>query len=86
MAMTLTDETETTRRALLAKINSEAADRPALEIRYGRVWNRAELARDFDVLGFAAPLVVVRRKADGKLGSLLFQHHPRYYFAFQEHK
>jgi hypothetical protein len=50
------------------------------------VWNGAELARDFDVLGFVAPLVVVRRKPDGKLGSHLFGHHPRYYFAFQEHK
>lgn len=62
------------------------AERRALEIRYGRVWNGAELARDFDVLGFVAPLVVVRRKPDGKLGSHLFGHHPRYYFAFQEHK
>ena len=82
--MTLTDPTESTRRALLAKINSEAAERAALEIRYGRVWNAAELARDFDVLGFAAPFVVVRGKVDHNLGSLLFQHHPRYYFAFQE--
>ena len=46
----------------------------------------ANVASGFDVLGFAAPLVVVRRKPDGKLGSLLFRHHPRYYFAFQEHK
>jgi hypothetical protein len=76
--MTLTDPTESTRRALLAKINSEAAERPALELRYGRVWNEAELARDFGVLGFAAPLVVVNRKTDRKLGSLLFRHHPRY--------
>ena len=50
------------------------------------MWNAAELARDFDVLGFAAPLVVVKRKTDRKLGSILFQHQPRYYFAFEEHK
>ncbi len=27
---------------------------------------------------------VVRRKADDKLGSFMFQHFPRYYFAFHE--
>ena len=48
------------------------------------MWNTSELANDFEVFEFAAPLVVVRRKADDKLGSLMFQHHPRYYFAFQE--
>ncbi len=84
--MTLTDETETTRRALLVRINSEAAERATLETRHGRVWNGAELATDFDVLGFVAPLVVVKRKTDRKLGSLLFQHHPRYHFAFKEDK
>jgi hypothetical protein len=67
--MTLIDVTGTTRRALLAKMDSEAAERPALEIRYGRVWKGVELARDFDVLGFAAPLVVVRNKADHKLST-----------------
>jgi hypothetical protein len=29
-----------------------------------------------------APFVVVRRKADGRKGSLEFQHHPRFYFNF----
>jgi hypothetical protein len=33
-----------------------------------------------------APLVVVRRKADGVKGSLEFQHMPRYYFGFQPHQ
>ena len=65
-------------------INSSPADRAALESRYGRVWNTAELGVDFEVLGFAAPLVIVKRKADSKLGSLYFQHWPRYYFAFEE--
>jgi hypothetical protein len=36
-----------------------------------------------EVLGFAAPFVVVRRRTDQKLGSLLFQHHPRLYFDFK---
>ena len=78
------DPTEDARRALVAVINSQAAERAALEERYGRVWNTSELANDFEVLEFVAPLVVVRRKADDKQGSLMFQHFPRYYFAFRE--
>jgi len=78
------DSTEDARRVLVAVINGQAADRATLEERYGRVWDTSELANDFGVLEFAAPLVVVRRKADDKLGSLMIQHHPRYYFAFQE--
>ena len=78
------DPTEDARRALVAVINGQAAERAALEERYGQVWNTSELANDFEVLEFAAPFVVVKRKADNKLGSLMFQHHHRYYFAFQE--
>jgi len=59
-------------------------NRSGLEARHGRVWDTVELAQDFEVLGFAAPFVVVRRRADQRLGSLLFQHEPRFYFAFEE--
>ena len=76
--------TEYARRELVAVINSRAADRASLEERYGQVCDTSELANDFALLDFAAPLVVVRRKADDKLGSLMFQAHPRYYFAFHE--
>lgn len=86
MQTTSTDCTEETRRTLVVQINSRAAERAELEARYGQVWNTSELAKDFEVLGFAAPFVVVRRKADNKLGSLLFQHQPRYFFAFREDK
>ncbi len=85
MQTTLIDPTQATRRALVAQINSRAAERATLEAHYGQVWNPSELAADFEVLGFAAPFVVVKRKADHQLGSLLFQHRPRYYFAFQPH-
>ena len=78
------DQTEEARRALVAEINCQAAERAALESRYGQVWNTSELANDFEVLEFAAPFAIVKRKADNKLGSLMFQHHPRYYFSFQE--
>jgi hypothetical protein len=33
-------------------------------------------------MGFLAPLVVVRRRADGVKGSLEFQDRPRIYFNF----
>jgi hypothetical protein len=42
-------------------------------------------ARDFQVLGFLAPYVVVRRRSDGRKGSLEFQHNPRFYFGFSPH-
>ena len=83
MATPGTDPTEEARRRLAVEINSQATNRAALEERHGPVWDAVELARDFEVLGFAAPLVVVRRRADQRLGSLLFQHHPRFYFAFE---
>jgi hypothetical protein len=35
------------------------------------------------VIGFAATLVVVRRRSDGQLGTLEFTHHPRAYFGRQ---
>ena len=53
------------RRSRLVEINAARADRPTLEARHGQVWDTEELARDFEVLSFAAPYVVVRRKSDG---------------------
>ena len=78
------DPTEGARRRLVVQINSHAMDRAGLEARHGRVWDAVEPARDFEVLGFAAPFVVVRRRTDQKLGSLLFQHRPRFYFGLSE--
>ena len=77
------DPTEAPRRRRLAQINP-GAGRPELERRHGRVWDAAGLARDFHVLGFLAPYAVVRRKSDGRLGSLEFQHQPRLYFNWRE--
>lgn len=47
-----------------------------------KTWDTTELQQDFDVLGFAAPFVSVRRKSDGKTGMLKFTHQPRVYFNF----
>lgn len=79
----MTDETETIRRDMLAEINVDPGSRDALEAKHGKVWNTDELRQEFDVLGFLAPLVVVRRMSDGAKGSLMFQHNPRFYFNFQ---
>jgi hypothetical protein len=57
-------------------------ERKRLEAQYGRVWDTDQLSQEFEVLGFMAPYVVVRRKSDGRKGSLAFQHLPRFYFNF----
>lgn len=79
------DETEPYRRQRLAEINAQPGTREALEAEHGKVWSTDQLSQDFDVIGFMAPLVVVRRKCDGKKGSLEFQHSPRFYFSFSPH-
>ena len=76
------DVTEPIRRVLQATINADPGSREALEQEYDQVWNTRELSQDFEVLGFMAPYVVVRRKSDGVKGSLMFQHDPRLYFSF----
>lgn len=78
----MADPTEDLRRERLAEINAAPGSRETLAARYGQVWDAQQLADDFEVIGFMAPFVVVRRKADGVKGSLEFQHNPRYYFTF----
>jgi hypothetical protein len=80
------DPTEPIRRERLAEINAEPGTRQALEAQHGKVWTTDELSVEFEVVGFMAPLVVVRRKADGVKGSLEFQHNPRMYFNFKPHQ
>ncbi len=82
----MSDPTEPIRRERLIEINAEPGSREALEGVYGQVWDTQQLAEDFEVIGFMAPLVVVRRKSDGVKGSLAFQHNPRFYFNFQAHQ
>jgi hypothetical protein len=79
------DPTESIRRERIAEINSDPGSREALEAKHGQVWDTTELQQDYVVTGFMAPMVVVRRKSDDKVGSLEFQHDPRFYFNFREH-
>lgn len=78
------DPTEEMRRAATEEINEKKLDREAMEKLHGQVWDTEELRRDFDVQSFLAPLCIVRRKSDGALGSLFFQHEPRFYYGFEE--
>jgi hypothetical protein len=78
----MSDPTEMTRRSMVQQINGNAGDRDRLEAQYGQVWDTQQLQADFEVLSFAAPLIVVREKSTGRMGSLFFQHSPRFYWGF----
>tara|TARA_Y100000034_G_scaffold120340_1_gene163139 strand:+ start:1342 stop:1584 length:243 start_codon:yes stop_codon:yes gene_type:complete len=78
------DETEPIRRQMVGQINAEPGSREALEAEYGQVWDTQELSRDFTVHGFMAPFVVATKKDTGEKGSLMFQHHPRFYWGWTE--
>jgi hypothetical protein len=80
------DPTEMERRRRQAELNDRAAARAELEKRYTKVWDTDEMQRDYAVVGFMAPFIVVRRKSDDQLGSLEFQHSPRFYFNFMADK
>lgn len=72
------DPTEGIRREMVQAINSGAIQSE------GKEWTTDELTTEFEVLGFLAPFVVVRHKATGKKGSLMFRHNPRVYFGWKE--
>lgn len=56
------------------------ADLEAVLATGGQVWTTDQLIAEFEVDGFMAPFVVVKRRSDGAYGSLEFTHHPRFYF------
>lgn len=79
----MSDITETLRRERINELNSQPQiTRESLEAQHGQVWTTSEMGNDFNVTGFMAPYVVVKRKSDGKVGSLEFTHMPRFYFNF----
>jgi hypothetical protein len=69
------DPTESVRRAM---IDSGQPHRDLAEAKDR--WTTEELGREFEVIGFLAPFVVVKRRSDGVKGSLEFTHSPRVYF------
>ena len=70
------DETEDIRKEMIAAINAAPGSREYLESKHGQVWSTSELSDEFEVIGFMAPVVVVRRRSDGQKGSVYFQHTP----------
>ena len=76
----MSDQMEAYRRRRMEELNAVGWPREVLEGTYGRVWSTDELRAEFEVQAFLAPLVVVKSLADGSIGSLEFQHSPRYFF------
>lgn len=68
------------RRELLPKMPAMLAEAIA---RGEPTWTPQQLKDDFEVMQFAAPLVVARRRTDGTVGTLYFTHYPRTYFGWQ---
>ena len=65
------------------EINHPSDDVPEGE----QTWDTETLQRDFEVKSFLAPFVLVRRKEDGRLGTLKFSGgggEPRVYHSFWE--
>jgi hypothetical protein len=79
----MSDPTEPARRCMLA---TGQPYRDLARTPEHMRWTTSELAIDFEVIGFAAPFVVVRRRWDGVQGTLEFTHSPRFYFNWQEDK
>ena len=73
----MTDHTESLRREMIES-NQPFVDLAAADKRY----TTTEMSAEFEVIGFMAPFVAVRRKADGVKGSMEFTHSPRFYFNF----
>lgn len=42
----------------------------------------AQMQEKYEVIAFAAPLVIVIRKSDNVKGTLQFDHRPRFYYDF----
>ena len=76
----LMSNTDDIRREMI-ETGQPAAD---LAANTDQTWDTDQLRADFEVLGFAAPFVVVRRRSDNKRGSLEFTHNPRVYFGWKE--
>ena len=73
----MTDSTESIRREMI-ETGQPARDLAQADQR----WDTDQLRDEFEVIGFLAPFVTVRRKSDGALGTMEFTHSPRFYFNF----
>jgi len=82
--MKITEENiDEIQRELCEAVNARQFEREQLERGHGQVWDTEELVRDYHVVSFCAPFVLVRRKSDNQRGAFVFQHAPRYYWGFE---
>jgi len=79
----MSDPSESARREMVQAEQSHN-DLAQARINGERQWTTAEMTAEFEVMGFSAPFVVVRRRSDGKVGSLEFTPSPRVYFGWKE--
>ena len=79
----MNDPTESIRRKMTAEVNAVEGSREYLEAKHGEVWDTTQLQQEFEVWSFMAPFVVVRRRSDRAMGSVMFQANPRFYFGFK---
>lgn len=63
-----------------------AERRKVLARQFNDVMTTAEMMEQYEAVGFGGGLVVVRRRSDGVLGSLQFDHSPRLYYGFLPHE
>jgi hypothetical protein len=77
------DETEEARRLLIESGAIKLAAE-VIEATGRKTWTTEEFKAEFEMHALLAPIVYVTRKADGVKGTLMFRHHPRLYFAWQE--
>jgi len=81
---------DTARRRMTVVVNSfvesddPVRERVRLSAMFADVMDTDQMLERFTVVGFAAPFVIVDRKSDGKRGVLTFQHHPRFYFNWDD--
>ncbi len=80
----MNDPTESIRRIMVSAINDIPGNRKQLEEEHGKIYDTKEVSAEFEITGFAAPFVIVRRWSDNKRGTMVFQDQPRYYFNFKE--
>ena len=78
------DPTEPVRRAMLAEQQTVGPlTREQLAAVHGDVYDTEEMSRRYRVKAFMAPFVVVEEHGpNGRLGTLEFQHSPRFYYGF----
>ncbi len=80
----MNDPTENVRREMVSKINGFVGSKEELEKKHGKVYDTHDLDELYEITGFMAPFVVVKRRFDNIKGTMIFQDNPRYYFSFRE--